>query len=66
MFKKEAWRPTPKWNTRFFFAFSERTQLWLPNTSVWKELGKFPWENKEKGRESKGLRGKNNKISCCS
>ena len=27
---KEAWRPTPKWNTRFFFAFSKRTQLWLP------------------------------------
>ena len=27
---KEAWRPTPKWNTRFFFAFSNRTQLWLP------------------------------------
>ena len=26
---KEAWRPTPKWNTRFFFAFSKRTQLWL-------------------------------------
>ena len=24
------WRPTPKWNTRFFFAFSKRTQLWLP------------------------------------
>ena len=28
--EKEAWRPTPKWNTRFFFAFSKRTQLWLP------------------------------------
>ena len=27
---KEAWRPPPKWNTRFFFAFSKRTQLWLP------------------------------------
>ena len=27
---KEAWRPTPKWNTRFFFAFSKRNQLWLP------------------------------------
>jgi hypothetical protein len=27
---KEAWRPTPKWNTRFFIAFSKRTQLWLP------------------------------------
>ena len=27
---KEAWRPSPKWNTRFFFAFSKRTQLWLP------------------------------------
>ena len=27
---KEAWRPTPKWNTKFFFAFSKRTQLWLP------------------------------------
>ena len=26
---KEAWRPTPKWNTRFFFSFSKRTQLWL-------------------------------------
>ena len=20
----------PKWNNRFFFAFSKRTQLWLP------------------------------------
>ena len=27
---KEAWRPTLKWNTRFFFAFSKKTQLWLP------------------------------------
>ena len=27
---KEAWRPPSKWNTRFFFAFSKRTQLWLP------------------------------------
>ena len=27
---KEAWCPTPKWNTRFFFAFSKRNQLWLP------------------------------------
>ena len=28
---KEAWRLTPKRNTtRFFFAFSKRTQLWLP------------------------------------
>ena len=27
---KEAWRPTPKWNTRFFFAFSKRNKLWLP------------------------------------
>ena len=26
---KEAWRPPTKWNTRFFFAFSKRTQLWL-------------------------------------
>ena len=26
---KEAWRPPPKWNTRFFFAFSKRTRLWL-------------------------------------
>ena len=27
---KEAWCPAPKWNTRFFFAFSKRTQIWLP------------------------------------
>ena len=27
---KEVWDPTPKWNTRFFFAFFKRTQLWLP------------------------------------
>ena len=26
---KEAWCPSPKWNTRIFFAFSKRTQLWL-------------------------------------
>ena len=29
-----------------------------------KEMGKFPWEDRENGRERKGLRGKNNKISC--
>mgnify|MGYP006864021870 CR=1 FL=1 len=38
IFKEEAFRPTPKWNTRFFFAFSKRTQLWLPK--VWRK-----WEN---------------------
>ena len=27
--EKEPLRPTPEWNTRFFFAFSKRTQLWL-------------------------------------
>ena len=27
---KEAWRPHPKWKTRFFSAFSKITQLWLP------------------------------------
>ena len=26
---KEAWRPPPKWNTRFFFVCSKRTQLYL-------------------------------------
>ena len=35
---KEAWRPPPKWNTRFFFVFSRRTQLWL--SLVWRK-----WEN---------------------
>ena len=30
-----------------------------------KEMGKFLWEGRENGRERKGLRGKNNKISCC-
>ena len=35
---KEAWRPTPKWNTRIFFAFSKRTRLWLPY--FWRR-----WEN---------------------
>ena len=34
---KEAWRPPPKWNTRFFFAFSM------------KEMGKFLWEGRKKG-----------------
>jgi hypothetical protein len=29
-----------------------------------KEMGKFLWEDRENGRERKGLRGKNNKISC--
>ena len=28
-----------------------------------KEMGKFPWEDRENGGERKGLRGKNNKIS---
>ena len=38
---KEAWRPPPNWNTRFFFAFSKRTQLWLP---YWFEgNGKILW-----------------------
>ena len=26
-----------------------------------KEMGKFPWEDRENGRERKGFRGKNNK-----
>ena len=30
-----------------------------------KEMGKFLWEGRENGRERKGLRGKNNKMSCC-
>ena len=53
---KEAWRPTPKWNTRFFFAFSGRTQLWLP-------MVRRKWENspgkikKMEGKE-KALEGK--------
>ena len=25
---KVAWRPTPKWNTRLFFAFSKRIRKW--------------------------------------
>ena len=29
-----------------------------------KEMGKFLWEGRENGRERKGLRGKNNKMSC--
>ena len=35
-------------------------------TSGLKEMGKFPWEDSQNGRERKGLRGKNNKISCWS
>ena len=42
---KEAWRPTSKWNTRFFFAFSKRTQLWLLTLGL-KEMGKFLWEGR--------------------
>ena len=29
-----------------------------------KEMGKFPWEDKENEGERNGLRGKNNKIFC--
>ena len=29
-----------------------------------KEMGKFPWEDKENEGERNGLRGKNNKMFC--
>ena len=35
---KEAWRPTPRWNTRFFFAFSKRTQLAMATLKVWRNF----------------------------
>ena len=48
---KEAWHPTPKWNTRFFFAFSKWTQLWLP--MVWRK-----WENSFGKAGKKEFKGK--------
>ena len=47
----------------FFYIF--QTNLAMA-TSGLKEMGKFLWEDRENGRERKGFRGKNNKISCCS
>ena len=38
---------TPKWNTRFFFAFSKRIQLHMSTLGL-KEMGKFLWEGIEK------------------
>ena len=48
---KEAWHPTPKWNTRFFFAFSKRTQLWL-SKFVWKMPKKVWYYEKWVGRHA--------------
>ena len=50
---KEAWCPTPKWNTRFFFAFSKRTQLWLP--MVWRKWENFFGKAGKREFEGKGI-----------
>ena len=61
---KEAWHPTPKWNMYqvFLCIFQKNSAM---ATLGLKEMGKFLWEGREKGRERKDIRWKNNKISCC-
>ena len=45
---KEAWCPTPKWNTRWFFFCIFQTNLAMAILGL-REMGKFLWEGREKG-----------------